>query len=497
MHVYGGVALKRIAIIILTSVVSVAVIGIFHYYEILMYEWTRPLIIVPIVYTGIHYRRAGSISLAILLFISQAPFMFELYAESIDYGMNYFVANLSSCVIGVYLGHVLRREIDNSALLTRIQSTLETVQKSQDDDALYLALEEIFKEYALTDKVETWLLQNQGQLVRHGDSTGTGLPDDHLFYAVIKSGEPFFSGFTPVDARIERYSEATDDEQVSQVAVFPITCGGKTRGVIALADSADELFGRETIAFLTAAKQSVENHLELLESRRNTIRHELQRDRIRDTFSSYVSRQVAEEILRDPGRLDLGGRDTRVAVMFTQISNFRELMKTLEADKLLGMLNQYLCMAVDTVFECNGTLDKFIEDSVMAFWGAPLPVPESDSAAVACALKLQRRMKELNAEWAARGLPCLTLSIGINSGRVVAGNIGSIRRMEYTVIGDTVNTAARLKSLSTERNAPLLISESTFIKVKQDIKAFECFDAMVKGKIEPITVYAVAVDENK
>ena len=158
------------------------------------------------------------------------------------------------------------------------------------------------------------------------------------------------------------------------------------------------------------------------------------------------------------------------------------------------MLNDYFSAAIDTVFAHHGTLDKFIGAGIMAFWGAPLPLPDAADRSVQCARELHRRVRALNAEWEAGGKPGFEVCAGINSGSVVAGNIGSIRRMEYTVIGDPVNVAARIKSLCGKNSMPVLISDSTRAALRRECRFSASLQAAVKGKCGPITVHCLDLD---
>jgi adenylate cyclase len=265
--------------------------------------------------------------------------------------------------------------------------------------------------------------------------------------------------------------------------------------VIALANSTDDNFGKETVSFLTTIKQSFESVLEIVEKKKKAIEHEMQQTKVRDIFSSYVSRTVAEEILKDPDKLELGGEQQEVTVMFSEVMNFIDLTESVQPEALISMLNEYFSVAIDTVFEFDGTLDKFIEDNVMAYWGAPLPVPDSEIRAIQCAMKLQRVIEDLNKKWESENKPSFHVCIGLNSGKVVAGNIGSIRRMEYTVIGDTVNLAARIKTLSKSRNIPILVGEKTHEMVRHSFNFEDAFRTTVKGKTGDITVFQLKVEE--
>jgi len=357
---------------------------------------------------------------------------------------------------------------------------------------LLAELEENFKEIGATDSVEICLLDQDGILKEY--ITGEAVsPPEHVYYQVLNSRNFIVSRNVPNDGRFEYTGGSGKNGALDQFAVFPIEYGGEARGVISVMNSKEETFGKEIISFLTAYKKATENALEVIEKREAKIQHEIQNKRIRETFSSYVSRSVAEEILKDPDKLELGGESRNVTVMFTEVVNFNELQETVEPSLLFESLNEYFSAAIDAIFEFDGTLDKFIGDNVMAFWGAPLPVPDSEERAIKCAFSLHRKVAALNARWRSEGRPEFNFSIGINSGEVIAGNIGSIRRMEYTIIGDTVNTASRIKTLSKSKNIPILIGEATFSKVSDSVQVAGKLEASVKGKTEVISVYQLAI----
>jgi len=183
--------------------------------------------------------------------------------------------------------------------------------------------------------------------------------------------------------------------------------------------------------------------------------------RLRTAFSQYVSSTLVERILASPEMAHLGGERRTLTVLFTDIRGFSGLAETLEPEKLAGFLNEYLTPMTEIVLASDGTLDKYIGDAVMAIWGAPLDVPDHADRACASALAMLARLSALNARWRAAGLPEIAIGVGLNTGTMAVGNMGSEARFDYTVLGDAVNLAARLEGLTKEYGVDALAGEGT------------------------------------
>ncbi len=214
-----------------------------------------------------------------------------------------------------------------------------------------------------------------------------------------------------------------------------------------------------------------------------------ERNLVKDTFSRYVTSQVAEELLKNPEALSLGGKKQFVTVLFSDIRGFTNFSENFAPEEVVEHLNEYLSAMVDIVFKHEGTLDKFIGDAIMVVFGAPKPHADDAIRAVRTALEMREKLAELNAKWQQQHKKSFEIGIGINSGEVIAGNIGDIRRMEYTVIGDNVNLASRIESLTKDTGAPIIISRSTYQLVKDQVDARELQSMNVKGKSEPVQIY--------
>lgn len=210
---------------------------------------------------------------------------------------------------------------------------------------------------------------------------------------------------------------------------------------------------------------------------------------LRKAFSTYVSSQLVSEILKDPGRLKLGGEKRVITVLFSDIRGFTTLSERLTPEDLVALLNEYLSPMTSIVFNEEGMLDKYIGDAIMAVFNAPLPLTDHPARACRAALKMMEKLEELNRKWSASGRPTLDIGIGINTGEAVVGNMGAELRFDYTAIGDTVNLASRLESMNKLYGTAILASEDTYRLVKDSFAFRELDLVRVKGKERPIVMY--------
>jgi len=220
------------------------------------------------------------------------------------------------------------------------------------------------------------------------------------------------------------------------------------------------------------------------------IREEREKRKIRKTFSQYLSPGVIELIEKDPEKyIRPGGEEKELSVLFSDIRGFTTISEGLTPDELVQLLNEYFGKMTDIVFATDGTLDKYIGDAIMAFWGSPYPQADHAFRSCSCALKMVRGLAELNAKWKASGHPPISIGIGLNTGLVNVGNMGSARRLSWTVMGDNVNLASRLEGITKEYHVQLVISEATYRHVASQFVCRELDKIRVKGKNLPVTIY--------
>jgi len=226
----------------------------------------------------------------------------------------------------------------------------------------------------------------------------------------------------------------------------------------------------------------------------NAVSHQriAQQSLQRSALERFLSPEVAAMVVANPD-IKLGGVSQEVTVLFADIRGFTAMSENMEASRVVEILNEYFTRVTDVIFDHGGTLDKYMGDAVMAVFGAPISKGNDAANAVTSAIQIQRLLVELNHDAAARQWPELRVGIGINTGSVIAGNIGSPRRLDYTVVGDTVNTASRL--MSNAEGGQILVSESTATAIGEGFDQTRLPALKVKGRVEPVQdVFVVAIN---
>lgn len=226
----------------------------------------------------------------------------------------------------------------------------------------------------------------------------------------------------------------------------------------------------------------------------NYVTEGRERKRVRDLFSRYVSPEYVKRLAEDPNALTLGGERVPLTLLFSDIRGFTTLSERLPPETVVGMLNDYLDRMADVVFRHGGTLDKFIGDAVMAFWGAPIAVDDHARRAADAALDMLDELERLNARWRAEGIEAaVDIGIGINTGEAVVGNIGSLsHKLDYTAIGDAVNLASRLEGLNKEYGTHVLVSEDTRAGLGDDYDLRPLDEVRVKGKERSVRIHELS-----
>jgi len=211
---------------------------------------------------------------------------------------------------------------------------------------------------------------------------------------------------------------------------------------------------------------------------------------MRSMFSSYLSDKLVARLEKDPKAAKIGGDNREVTILFTDIKSFTSFSEKHTAQEVVCRLNEYLAAMVQVIYQYDGTVDKFIGDGIMAYWGAPITQPDHAKLAIACVLAMQKTMAALTAKWEQDGVEPFSIRGGLQSGEVVAGNVGSHgKKMEYTVIGDTVNQAARLEGTAKYYGVEFLVGEGAYLQTRDSYRYRELDRIRVVGKQKPVAVY--------
>ena len=320
---------------------------------------------------------------------------------------------------------------------------------------------------------------------------------------IIDFAFPLVYSRVPVGALYVGFSKASIDQVLTEsrnramlISVVLVLVG--IAGAVALAT----MLSRPIFRLMTGTRAIAEGNFQvalpvtshdeigkLTESFNQMARSLREKEMIKRAFTRYVAREVVEEILKDPEQLVLSGERREVTVLFCDIRGFTPLAERLSPEQVVGLLNEFYTLMIETTFKHDGTLDKFLGDAVMAIFGAPIAHPDHATRAVKTALDMRSRVAELNERRTAEGKEPLRIGIGVSLGEVVAGTVGTEDRMEYTVIGDTVNLGARLESNA--KPGTILISEKTYERVREVVEVVPLGALKVKGKEEEVQVFEV------
>jgi len=342
------------------------------------------------------------------------------------------------------------------------------------------------------DRVSILLLEEAtGELVpkiskgRTAQSAASKHVPQSIARRVVEERVAILSDNTPADERFKGKSILI--QSVRSAMCTPLMgTAQKVLGILYVDNlTAAHSFADEDLEFLIAfgslAAVAIENS-----QRSERLRHEAL---VLSNFQRYFAPNVAAQIAQQTGAVQLGGQKRPVVIFFSDIRGFTAMSETMSPDNIATLLTEYFTEMVELVFEHGGTLDKFMGDAMLALWGAPIVHEDDADRAMQCALDQLTALEKLNRKWKDEGRPELGVGFGINFGEVFAGNIGSDRRLEYTVIGDAVNTASRLCA-NAGRNE-ILISEPFYRELKHPPGVETLEPIQVKGKAKKVPVYRV------
>ncbi|HAE40634.1 MAG TPA: hypothetical protein DCG57_18670 [Candidatus Riflebacteria bacterium] len=324
----------------------------------------------------------------------------------------------------------------------------------------------------------------------------------HVITYALKRKQTIYRGGAASDIELRKL---LDREPVSNTLVaIPLISQNKNYGVVHIASFADghtEIDDSET-RFLSAlptfiggalanADIFVQTREELTSAKLVSEQEIAEKRRLQEIFSRYTSAELIENLLKNPEKIDLGGVNRNAAILFSDIAGFTAFSSHLSPKDVVALMNEYLSRMTEVVLDYQGEIDKFIGDAIMARFGvlSDLPYPAKNAVEAACAML--EELERLRFDWAARGLECFNIRVGIASGEVLAGNIGSSRRQEFTVMGSTVNLASRLEALNKELGTRILVDENTFAQLPRGIKHNRRENVKIRGLDTPITIYEI------
>jgi len=324
----------------------------------------------------------------------------------------------------------------------------------------------------------------------------------HVLTYTLKRKQTVYRGGATSDVELRKLLEC--EPALNTLVAIPLISQNKNYGVVhiaAFSDGHSEIDESET-RFLSALPTFIGGALsnadifvqtrEELTSAKQVSEHEIaEKRRLHEIFSRYASAELIENLLKNPEKIDLGGVNKTAAIMFTDIAGFTSFSSRMNPKEVVLLMNEYLSRMTEVILNYQGEIDKFIGDAIMARFGvlSDLPYPAKNAVEAACAML--EELERLSAEWAARGLDGFNIRIGIATGEVLAGNIGSSRRQEFTVMGSTVNLASRLENLNKELGSRILIDENTFLQLPRGLKHNRRENVRIRGLDTPVTVYEI------
>jgi adenylate cyclase len=358
-------------------------------------------------------------------------------------------------------------------------------------DRLLRAVVDMTFQVMEVDRV-TILLRHEttGELVptisksRLGDTQVQPVPRS-IVDKVVEERVAVVSHNAPADARFKGRSIVTQSVRSAMCSPL-LDARDQILGLLYVDNlSAPGSFSDEDLQFLVAfsglAALGIKNSRFAEQGRRDAL--------VRSNFERYFAPNVAADIAQQDGAIRLGGERRPITVLFSDIRGFTAMAESMGPDAVARFLSEYLSEMVEVIFEHGGTLDKFIGDAVMALWGAPIAHSNDPDRALEAAVAMQKAIEELNRGWAASGRPEIGVGMGISHGEVFAGNIGSHRRLEYTVLGDAVNVAARL--CAEAGPGEILVSEALLHVVREHVDYEYLPELGLKGKTQVVQVYRV------
>ncbi|NJL02116.1 MAG: GAF domain-containing protein [Spirulinaceae cyanobacterium SM2_1_0] len=393
----------------------------------------------------------------------------------------------------------LRKQDANQRAVDKLKILLEVSKELSSPEEPERLLEKILDLLMVIMNVDRAAIlmvdEATGRLERQAVRSRTGMSVNYQFYStrIVNYVRRHGNAVLTDDAAIDHRFEGSDSILVQAIRAsmcVPLQPREETIGVLYVDNlSRSKVFSEEDLEFLTALANQAAI---AIENARLSIKMQAEavwRDKLERFFPENVSRKLRE------GNLDI--IDTEVTALFADISDFTEMSATMEPRQVIEMLNDYFnVMVEEIVFSLEGTLEKYIGDALLAIWGAPYPREDDADRAVRAAIEMQWAVQRLNRDWQQQQRQPIAVHIGLNSGQVAAGNIGSKRLIQYAAIGDTTNVASRICNVA--NGGEIVLSQSTLGRLQnRELPLIQLPPAQVKGKAEPLQLYRLDWREAK
>ncbi len=330
-----------------------------------------------------------------------------------------------------------------------------------------------------TDQLIVRLAREMGQEIK------TSSPSMGIAQRAAIEGEPVLMSGSESDSKFGQ-RESIIRQRILAAMCVPLQIESRIIGSLYVdARRPDIVFTEEDLELL----QAMANQSAMAIENVRLYQRMLETEKRRANLSRFLSPAIVELLMNEKAEVQLGGQKRPVTILFCDVRGFTPLSEGLTPDRLVELLNEYFASMTETIFEHRGTLDKYIGDSVMGLFGAPVTQGSDAVQAVRAGLAMQARNQELNASRVQRGLPAFEIGIGINTGEVFTGYIGSPKRMDFTVIGDHVNIASRLCSIAPA--GKVIIGEATYTQIRDLVEVRSAGTPVLKGKTEQVNAYEV------
>ena len=463
--------------------------------------------------------------------------IFKKYMHNISYfNENQFTLN-DIAIINAETMEFYKKSFNNEAVVQNVSSSFKSpviamalpFQRSIDNRVVsivvgYMKMDKFLQAFKTAGITKTFMVNNQGDVIAHPDSkivmshaNFVDLPivdkmlksnrDNELSRYKDETGEYFIGAFNKIGiAGLGVIATVNEDKAFEAVYRIQRRNIYITIIVLTLAILIVYFFSKTIttpIIRLLGATQEIEKgnfRVDILATSGDEI-GELtnsfismgqgleEREKMKDAFGKFVNKEIAEQVLK--GEIQLGGERKIATVFFSDIRAFTAISEKLEPEEVVEFLNQYMTRMVNCVNDTSGVVDKYIGDAIMAIWGVPVSHGNDTENAINGTLMMRKELIDFNKGRGGEKKPIIKIGCGLNTGPVLAGQIGSEDRMEYTVIGDTVNLASRIEALNKPFGTDILITQDTYDIVKDIFRTEPMQKIKVKGKIEPQQIYAV------